>query len=241
MPEFAPVTTETGDALMTGRVGQALVVAVMLGISGGATPAVSDAAPATEPATTPYLPVGPVRLADTREASCGCSRLDGSTLRVDIVGRNGVPDDVVAVAVTVTALPSASPGFVTAYPSGAERPLASTLNTRTDRVTSNSTIVPVGDGGSIELYQLVRADLVVDVTGAFVPSESSRHGRLVSVSTRRLIDTRTPSGAPLAPHGDLTIPLPSGVAADASALVVNVTSVGEPAPGYLSARPAGTA
>lgn len=208
----------------------------------GTGSAVSDAAPAIEQPTTAYVPVGPLRLADTRDSPCGCSRLAASTVRVDIVGRRGIAPDVAAVAVTVTALPTATPAFVTAYPGGDDRPLASTLNTRTDRVTSNSTIVPVGDDGAIELFQLVPGDLVVDVTGAFVPAASSRAGRLVSVTSRRLVDTRTlgAGGAPLGRNGDVVIPLPTGVASDAVALVVNVTSVGEPAPGYLSARPAGS-
>jgi hypothetical protein len=247
MPELAPVTTETGDALMAGRVGQALVAIITVCVGGLAAPAVGDTAPTTgasseAPSTTAYVPVGPVRLADTRETPCGCTRLDPSTVRVDIVGRDDVPDGATAVAVTVTALQTASPAFVTVYPGGGDRPIASTLNTRTDRVTSNSTIVPIGDGGAIDLFQLVPGDLVVDVTGAFVPAESSRAGRLVSVTARRLVDTRTPAdgAVPLRANGDLTIPLPPGVDADASALVVNVTSVGDPAPGYLSVRPAGT-
>ena len=218
-----------------------MLALVMLGSSIGSAPAVTIAAPA-EVHTTAYVPVGPVRLADTREVPCGCTRIDASTLRVTIVGRNGIPADAAAVAVTVTALPTATPAFVTAYPGGTDRQVASTLNTRTDRVTSNSTIVPVGDDGAIELFQLAPGDLVVDVTGAFVPAASSRAGRLVSVHSRRLVDTRTPGdgGAPLGRNGDLTVPLPTGVAADATALVVNVTSVGDPSPGYLSARPAGT-
>ena len=213
----------------------------MLGSSIGSAAAETIAAPA-DVQTTAYVPVGPVRLADTREVPCGCTRLDASTLRVTIVGRSGIPADVAAVAVTVTALPTATPAFVTAYSGDTDRPLASTLNTRTDRVTSNSTIVPVGDDGAIELFQLAPGNLIVDVTGAFVPAASSRAGRLVSVDSRRLVDTRTPGdgGAPLGRNGDLTIPLPPGVAADATAMFVNVTSVGDPSPGYLSARPAGT-
>ncbi|MDW3215774.1 MAG: hypothetical protein R8G01_17375 [Ilumatobacteraceae bacterium] len=230
---------------MAGRVGQTLLAAATVVASVGAVPATSDDTPANALATsaaTAYAPVGPLRLADTRERACGCTRLDASTLRVDIVGRPGIAPDATAVAVTVTALPTSTPAFVTAYPGGADRPLASTLNTRTDRVTSNSTIVPVGDDGAIELFQLVPGELVVDVSGVFVRAESSRSGRLVSVTTRRLVDTRTPAGGakPLGRNGDLTIPLPAGVDPDATALAVNVTSVGDPAPGYLSVRPAGT-
>ena len=229
---------------MTETVRQALVAIVTVCATAVVAPPAIGTATATvgDPATTAYVAVGPLRLTDTRIADCGCSRIDPSTLRIDIVGRDGMPADVAAVAVTVTALPTATAAFVTAYPGDTERPLASTLNTRTDRVTSNSTIVPVGDNGAIELFHLAPGDLVVDVTGAFVPAESSRAGRLISVTPRRLVDTRTAEGggAPLGPNDDLTVALPSGVAPDATALAVNVTGVGDPAPGYLSARPAGT-
>ena len=70
----------------------------------------------------------------------------------------------------------------------------------------------------------------------------SPRGRFVPVATRRLVDTREPgpfAGA-LPPGGELTVPLPDGVPADAAAIAVNVTSVGETVPGIPVAhgRPA---
>lgn len=64
------------------------MLGVALDITDRAAPAIPDAVMAAEPITTAYVPVGPVQLADTRDAGCGCARLDGSTLRVDIVGRD---------------------------------------------------------------------------------------------------------------------------------------------------------
>lgn len=214
-----------------------LLVACGLTITGGPTP--TDAAVASE--TAAYEPIGPLRLADTRANPCGCSRVDGSTIRVVVAGRDGIPSDITAAAITVTATPTDAPGFVTSYPSGTDVPLASTLNTRTDRVTSNSTIVPVGADGAIELFHLVPGDLVVDVTGVFVPADSARAGRFVTIATDRLVDTRQPAGAsPLGRNAELTVPLPTGVGPDATALVVNITSALETAPGHLSVRPAGS-
>lgn len=232
---------------MAGSVRQRIVPFVMLltvavlGPAGGDAPT-TETAMAVSPETAAYRPVGPIRLADTRQGSCGCSRIDGSTIAVDTTDRSGVPADAVAAAVTITATPTASAGFVTAYPGGGDLPLASTLNTRTDRVTSNSTIVPIGPGGTIELYHLVPGDLIVDLTGVFVPAASARAGRLVTVATDRLVDTRRPEdgAAPLGPDADLRVPLPDGVSPDATALVANITSVLETAPGHLSVRPAGS-
>jgi len=220
-----------------------LVVALLVAIATVTSVGADDGSVVAyrEHATSAYKPVGPLRLTDTRRADCGCVRQDPRTIVIDIGGHPSLPADAVAVAVTVTATPTAGPGYVTAYPAGTSRPTVSTLNTRTDRTVANSTIVPVGSDGQIALFQLVPGHLIVDVTGVFVPAVDSNAGRLVPVPAERLVDTRLPgpfAGA-LGPNADLTVPLPSGVDADATAVVVNVTSVNEPAPGHLSARPAG--
>jgi hypothetical protein len=192
--------------------------------------------------TSAYVPFGPLRLSDTRDADCRCIRLDSNTISVDVAGRDGMPSDVVAAAITVTATPVQSAGFVTVYPGGTLRPLASTLNTRTNKPVANSAIVSLGADGRIELYTHSAGDLVVDVTGVFVSATSAHAGRFVSVTPARLVDTREPgplTGA-LVAGGELTIPLPAGVSPDATALAVNVTSVDESAPGFLAARPAGS-
>jgi hypothetical protein len=213
----------------------AALIATSLGSHG-----VADAAPLEEidmSATSTYVPLGPVRLADTRAAECGCERIDRYTISVDVAGRGDVPDDIVAVAVTLTAPVTATPGFVTLFPSGRPRPVVSTLNTRPDRVVANSAIVEVGDDGRIAVYHLLGGDVTVDLTGGFVAAEQASAGRFVSETPRRMIDTRD-TGA-LAAGGDLHVALPTEAAGDALALAVTVTSVGERAPGFLAARPAG--
>jgi hypothetical protein len=192
--------------------------------------------------TSAYVALTPYRLADTRQADCGCTRLDPGTIAIAVAGRPGVPDGAVAVSVTVTAPQTASPGFVTLYPGGTARPLVSVLNTRPDRAVANSAIIELGASGTIELFESVPGDLIVDVTGAFVGAAHSRAGRFVPVATRRVVDTREagPFAGVLPPGGELTVPLPDGVPADAVAVAINVTSIGETVAGFLSARPAGT-
>ena len=90
------------------------------------------------PATASYVAMTPYRLADTRAADCGCTRLDAGTIAVSVAGRPGVPDGAVAVSVTVTAPATGGLGFVTLYPGGTARPVASELNTRADRPVANS-------------------------------------------------------------------------------------------------------
>ena len=52
---------------------------------------------------------------------------------------------------------TASPGFVTLYPGGTARPLASALNTRPDRAVANSAIIAARRRRTIELYENCRA------------------------------------------------------------------------------------
>lgn len=191
--------------------------------------------------TSAYVPVGPIRLADTRETPCGCERASGNTIVVDVAERVAgfTSGDVVAAAVTVTALSTSAVGFVTVFPNGTDRPDTSTVNTRTDRTVANSTIVPVGSDGSIALFSLVPGDVVVDVTGVFVGAETARAGRFVPTGPERLTDTRVAPEAALGPNGEITVPLPAGVPADATALAINVTTVDDPRPSFLSVRPAG--
>ena len=61
------------------------------------------------------------------------------------------------------------------------------------------------------------------------------------VAPTRISDSRTP-GAPatgVAPGTSISLPLPAGVAADATAIAINVTTVGGRRTGFLSVRPAG--
>ena len=173
-----------------------------------------------------FAPVGPLRLADTREAVCGCTPVDAATIRVQIAGRAGIATGITAAAVTITAAGPTGTGFVTVYPAGTARPETSILNLQAGRDTANSGIVPVGADGAIDVYANVASGLIVDVTGTFTPTTSARAGRFEPVAPTRLLDTRAEGGAPLAPGGQTTVALPSGVSADATAVAVNVTSVG---------------
>ncbi len=197
------------------------------------------------PGTSAFVAVGPHRLTDTRSEPCGCVRVDEFTLRVTVAGRFGIPGTITAAAVTITTTNVAADGFITAYPAGKPVPTTSVVNPRAGFDLANSAIVTVGDGGAIDLRSTLRVDtavdLIVDVTGVFVPDDSSRAGRFVPVAPTRISDSRTP-GAPatgVAPGTSISLPLPAGVAADATAIAINVTTVGGRRTGFLSVRPAG--
>ena len=56
-------------------------------------------------------------------------------------------------------------GFVTAYPCGEARPLASSLNIDTGTTVPNLVSVRVGAEGKVCLYSSRRTDLIADVVG----------------------------------------------------------------------------
>jgi hypothetical protein len=135
------------------------------------------------------LAVGPV---GHRNATVEADVPAGNTLEVAVAGRAGVPSGASAAALTVTAARPQGAGFLTVFPCGGSRPTASTLNFAAGEPIANSTIVALGDGGSVCVYASVATDVVVDITGWF-PAGSE----FTPVSPERLLDTRgqAPSGA----------------------------------------------
>ena len=217
------------------------VCATVLLIGGLQLGHVSTAVAAASGDPSAFAPVGPSRLADTRLTPCGCERMDEHTIRVAVAGRDGVAMNVSAAAITVTATGSLSAGFVSVFPSGQRRPDTSTLNLAVGDDASNSTIVSVGATGSIDVYASVATDVIVDITGIFVPAAASTGGRYQQTVPARLLDTRGSTSDGIEPGGSVTLPLPIGVDADARAVVVNVTSVGATRRGFLTGYAANTA
>ncbi len=209
-----------------------------------------------------FLPVGassggrfnavdPSRLLDTR---IGLGTLlarplvDDSSLRLGVLGRSGVPSaGVAAVVLNVTAVEASGPGFVTVWPTGQDRPVASNLNTtRSGETVPNAVVVPVGTGGSVDLYAQTHTHLVVDIVGWFSASSSGAPattvGLFVPVTPRRVADTRVEHGVRGLPPGrrvDLTLGGQAGVpATDVAAVVVNLTATEAYGDGFVTAYPA---
>jgi hypothetical protein len=226
-------------ALTTTSVVASIAVLVPIAAFESAPVAASSAPPAIG-APSRFAPIGPLRLTDTRAPVCGCTPVDAGTIRVQIAGRHGIPTGITAAAVTITATRTAATGFVTAYPAGTARPETSILNLEAGSDTANSGIVPVSTDGALDVYASVPTDLIVDVTGTFTAATTAvSAGRFVAVTPFRLLDTRAAGGAALAPGGRITVLLPSGVAPDATAVAINVTSVLAPVAGFFSAFPTG--
>ena len=83
---------------------------------------------------------------------------------------------------------------MTVYPTGVARPLASSINVdAAGQTIANLVTVPIGAGGTVDMYSLMQTDLVADVQGYYVPTAAAQAGRFVPVNPTRLVDTREPN------------------------------------------------
>ena len=94
-----------------------------------------------------------------------------------VVGRAGVPaTGVGAVALNVTVTEPTASSFLTVWPTGTRRPLASNLNFTADQTVANSVLTKIGAGGTISIYNNTGAvHVVIDVVG-WVPDNQSYVG-----------------------------------------------------------------
>jgi hypothetical protein len=111
---------------------------------------------------------------------------------VTVPGRGGVPaSGISAVALNITANAPSARGFLTVWPTGAERPMASSLNFLSGQTVANLVVTDLGENGQVSLFNGASTELYViaDVTGWFADD-----GAYTAMSPARLLDTRV--GAP---------------------------------------------
>lgn len=193
-----------------------------------------------------FVAVAPQRVRDSRNGIGGPATPigPGEVVDVQIAGHGGVPaTGVTAVAVNVTSVNATRPTYFTVFPAGTVQPNTSTLNPVPGSAVPNMTVVAVGAGGAIRLFnQSGSADYLVDVLGYFTGAPGAR---LAPLAPARLLDTRMGVGAPQrkvrgGTHIDLVVTGRAGVPeAGAEAVVLNVTSVMPSKNGYVTVWPSG--
>ncbi len=202
--------------------------------------AVAAAAP---PPPGLFHPLGPIRVLDTRTAAGGGAPLRTASVRdVQIAGAGGVPAQAVAVAVTLTATGATSGGFLTAFPAGRVRPIASNVNYAPGRAAADLAIVPLGVGGRVSVFNGSPGSvhLVVDVAGYFLAAPAAA-AALRALPPTRLLDTRLAGGAVAGQTSrQLVVAGVGGVPATATDVAMTVTVTRPSRPGFLSAFPSGT-
>ncbi|MFM7617942.1 MAG: hypothetical protein ACKO72_10860 [Actinomycetes bacterium] len=130
-----------------------------------------------------FIGVTPKRLLDTRPDGSAVTQRTGCVAATDGFGTGRalkvtgtvnsqsttVPDNASAVALNITVVTPGAAGFLTAYPTGATKPNASTLNFTAGQVVPNGTVVKVGTGGQINLFANAGCpQVIVDVVGYYV-------------------------------------------------------------------------
>ncbi len=205
-----------------------------------------------------YDALTPARICDTRTSQranqcTGKTLAAGGTIEIAVAGEGGVPaTGVAAVVLNVTAIGSASPGYLTVFPHGATQPTASNVNYQAGEIVPNRVMVPLGKGGAISIFFGNGApEIAVDVSGWFTDSSNPAAigAQFTSAASPvRICDTRASqlanqcTGKTLAGGVMLSITATGGTAgvpADASAVVLNVTAADETRGGYLTVFPAG--
>ena len=193
---------------------------------GGSRHIGAEVTPPVGGASYEYKPVPPTRIVDTRLT--GQRVAAGGTLTVDlsVLAPTLVGADAAAAAVNVTSVDQATGGFLTVYPCGTERPLASSVNflAGQPRGALATTLLRQHDR-ALCVFSNTATNVVVDLQGVFVPS-----GGLLfdAVTPDRVLDTRDTGRFPT-----IVIPAPPG----ASAVAATLTVTGSNFAGFLTAYP----
>ncbi|MHB1500010.1 MAG: G1 family glutamic endopeptidase [Candidatus Dormibacteria bacterium] len=195
-----------------------------------------------------YVPLPPVRIADTRSGSgepySGDTLQAGSTLTLSAAGAGDLPAaGVAAVLLNVTVTDTTQASYLSVYPQGGNPPTSSDLNWTAGETVANRVVVPVGPNGQITVYNYSgQADLVVDVSGYFTsgPNHPSNAGLFTAITPVRLLDTRV-TGSPLGPGQTLSQQMAGldGISSQATAVVTNVTAANTTQASFFTVYPGG--
>ena len=145
-----------------------------------------------------FIPVSPCRVADTREAtgSFGAPRLAGEATREFSIPAApcGIPSSAQAYSLNFTVIPQSKLDYLTVFPTGTSRPLASLLNSYDGRIKANAAIVPAGADGEISVFATDTTHVIIDVDGYFVPDSDTTALAFFPLPPCRVMDTREAVG-----------------------------------------------
>ncbi|GAB3557168.1 hypothetical protein GCM10027405_01440 [Arthrobacter alkaliphilus] len=186
-----------------------------------------------------FVPLGPSRMLDTRgSAPAGAD----APVSFQVGGVSGIPANASAVVFNLTVTGPKSFGFISAYASGTLPPKTSSLNFGIGQTLANSVTVPVGADGKVTLFNRSAGttELVADVSGYYLAGTSIVPGAFGPLAPSRLLDTR--SSAPAGPDAAVSFQVGgvSGIPANASAVVFNLTVTRPGSFGFVSALAPGT-
>lgn len=173
-----------------------------------------------------YNPQSPIRSLDTRN---GPSVGQGGEAVVDL---SGLSPNVTAVTFNLTGVDASTNTFVTAYPDGTARPLASSLNLGPNEVVPNLVTVQLGSSRKVRLYNdRGNINLIADLFGVYDSTTGYKFQPLVPF---RFFDSR--GDRPLEPG--VIFVMGSDPTLNIKAFVGNLTGVDASQPTFLVTWPA---
>ncbi len=209
--------------------------------SGGVTPG-----PAKPTGMSGFMPLTPVRIADTRDGTGGVVRRrlkPAERLRVPVHGIGGVVANATAVVANVTAVDATQEHYFSVFPGSTARPTTSNLNGGPGRPVPNLVVMGIGEDGGIDVFNSHgETHCLVDVFGYFVAGAGEG---FVPVDPSRLFDSRKGVGIRSGKLGhldpvDVQVAGKSGVpSSGATAVVMNLTVAEADAAGFLRVSPTG--
>lgn len=182
-----------------------------------------------------YTAVSPARVLDTRSAIGVPTTTPLGTrgvVTVDLSSR--IPATATAAVLNVTGIAS-SGTYVTVWPTGAPRPVASNLNLVAGDIRPNLVTVQLGADRKVQLFNnFGSTHLLADLAGWYATDAT---GLNTALAPQRALDTR--STAPVAANSKITLNLSSRVPATATAVTLNLTAVGATTSTFVTAWPTG--
>jgi len=186
----------------------------------------------------------PFRALDTRNGTGGRTGAlaAGGTFELAVRGVGGVPSNADSVVVNVTAVQPSAGGYLTVWPAGQTRPLASSLNFPAGATVPNLVICKIGTNGKVGIFNANGSThVVVDVVGYL---SSTAPGRHYVVTPHRLLDTRPDDVDPLGPAAAVSLQVlgVGGVpATGVSAVALTIAARSPTANTFVTAWPGGVA
>jgi hypothetical protein len=145
-----------------------------------------------------------------------------------------VPGDTVSVVLNVTATEPEQGGFLTVYPCGTQRPLASVVNYQAGQTVPNLVVVPIGELREICIYSLAPSHVIADLNGYFAPSAPAR---IAGAQPVRLVDTRDTTKLGAGQVLEVQVTGDGWAPQGSQSAVINVTVTQPEAAGFLTLYP----